>query len=364
MAKDVRIGIIGAVVLSLAATACGQSATSSSGQPTATDQPGSEAPASPAASEAALDPAIEELYAAAQEEGTAVFYCSIAEQTCTELAQQFEARYPGIQIASIRLASGDMSARFGAEKTSGAPTADVLMTSDIPFSEDGIADGLLVPWSDDMFPEHFPSDFVMSEIDTPFTYTVNGMAYNADLVDEDKVPTKYEDLLDPYWTGKICNAAPDVSPAVGMLFGTMESYVGDGFLEDLASQDIQFFAGGNVAAIQAVAAGECLLMPFVNKGQVDAIKAEGAPIEQLFLPGVSGVGYPYVLAADSPHPNAQKLFAMWLVSKEGNQALVDLEPATVTPYVTPEDFDPIPPGFEFLSDAEQQRIQGALGLQG
>lgn len=363
-ARNAPVWTVASLVLVLTLAACGGQATPDGSDEGASAQPtaATSAAASEAASAAPDDDALAELYRAAQAEGTAVFYCSIAAQTCTELASRFEDTYPEIEIASIRLASGDMSARFGAEKTSGAPTADVLMTSDIPFVLDGIAEGLLVPWSDDMLPEDFPSDFLMAEADTPFTFTVNGMAYNSDLVDADQVPSEYTDLLDPYWTGKICNAAPDVSPAIGMLFGTMERYVGEGFLEDLAAQDVQFYAGGNVAAIQAVAAGECLVMPFVNKGQADAIKAEGAPVELVFPAGVSGVGYLYALSSESPHPNAQKLFSMWLNSEEGNQVLVELEPATVTPYVTPEEFNPAPPGFEFLTDDEQQRIINALGL--
>ena len=304
----------------------------------------------------------DELIAAAVAEGQVVFYCSIPEESCSALAGAFEDTYPGIDAQSIRLASGDMSARFGAEKTSGAPTADVLMTSDIPFVRQGVADGILVPWDADMLPEGFPTEFALEDVQTPYTFTVNGMGYNTELVDKAHVPETYEDLLKPYFKGHLCNASPDVSPAVGMLFGTAEATVGDGFLEDLVDQGIQFYAGGNVAAVQAVAAGECWLMPFVNPGQVDAVKAVGAPVEIVFPEGVSGIGYPYALAADSPHPNAQRLFAMWLIGQEGNHALVDREPATVTPYVTPKGLDPAPPGFQFLEADEQARIKAALGV--
>jgi iron(III) transport system substrate-binding protein len=307
-------------------------------------------------------PANDALVAAAKKEGQVVFYCSIAEASCNGLASAFEKAYPGIEVQSLRIASGDMSARFGAEKSSGAPTADVLMTSDPPFVEQGIADGILKKWDADMLPQGFPKDFVMADVQTPYTFTVNGMAYNTKLVDKDHLPRTYKDLLNPYFKGHLCNASPTVSPSVGMVFGTAETVAGKGFLEGLVAQGIRFYAGGNVAAIQAVAAGECWVMPFVNSAQVDAVKAKGAPVAVLFPQGVSGIGYPYALAAGSPHPNAQKLFAEWLISPQGNQALVDLEPVTATAYVKPKGVDPAPPRFQYLKSDEQARIKAALGV--
>jgi iron(III) transport system substrate-binding protein len=305
----------------------------------------------------------EALIAAARKEGQVVFYCSIGETSCHSLASAFEKTYSGIEVRTMRLASGDMSARFGAEKTSGAPTADLLMTSDPPFVKQGIADGILQPWTADMLPQDFPQAFVMADVKTPYTFTVNGMAYNTKLVDKDHVPKTYKDLLDPYFKGHLCNAAPSVSPSVGMLFGTAEATVGKGFLESMVAQGIRFYAGGNVAAIQAMAAGECWVMPFVNPGQVDALKVKGAPVDVAFPQAVSGIGYPYALAARSRNPNAQKLFAEWLISREGNQALLDLEPATVTPYVAPKGLDPAPPNFKYLEPDEQTRIKAALGVR-
>lgn len=373
---SVNRGALVAALFCIAVSACGGEAgtseesepsqggtTAAEQAPTAEEEQSSTTEAEPGATQAeapaTADPAVE---GAARAEGAVVFYCAIDELTCDGLGTAFSEQYPEIEVQTIRLVSAQLGARYAAEREANAPTADVLMTSDAPFVAAGVEDGILGGWGD-LLPADYPEDFITSDSGNPFTFAINGTAYNTELVDPADVPTTYEDLLDPMWTDAMCAASPVVSPSVAVMYGTIRDSIGPNYLTQLAAQNIEFYADGNAAATAALAAGECSIQALANAGHITDVGSEGAPVEITFLPGVTGAPFVYALNSEPAHPNAQTLFAQWLISEEGNQTLVEFVPSTGSALAEGSVPDAVPPNFDYFSDESQQEVLAELEVE-
>src|SRR5262245_29025378 len=70
------------------------------------------------------------LVAAAQKEGTVVYYTSTDVQVAEKLAAAFQAKYPGVKVQVERSGSERVFQRIGQEYSTGIHNADVIETSD------------------------------------------------------------------------------------------------------------------------------------------------------------------------------------------------------------------------------------------
>jgi iron(III) transport system substrate-binding protein len=115
-----------------------------------------------------------------------------------------------------------------------------------------------------------------------------------------------------------------------MLF---EKY-GEPFFAGLRAQSPRTY-GSSVATIQALAAGEGSIALPTIEAAVMAFKVKGAPLEIMTPDATTGVEMQLILTARAraPHPNAARLFANYIMSREGNTVL-NSDPGAVTMYDT------------------------------
>ncbi|GGD28644.1 ABC transporter substrate-binding protein [Microbacterium faecale] len=266
------------------------------------------------------DPELQTLIDSAREEGSLTVYGIPEEAVQRAVADEFTAKY-GIDVTILRLVSADLSQRYAAEASAGSTEADAILLTYSPFFEEAYAEGWLTPITEADIPgvmDEFPEDFVQDD-GTPIASLVpTEMVYNTDEVAEE--PTSWEAYADPNYQGKVLMTEPASSPANLTFWSLMIDEYGEGLLEDIAANEPTWMNSA-VNTTQGVAAGEGVLAHPGVRAIVENLKAEGAPVESVALLPTTGPEIALGLSADSPHPNAAKLFAHYILGQEGNDYL-------------------------------------------
>jgi ABC-type Fe3+ transport system substrate-binding protein len=179
-----------------------------------------------------------------------------------------------------------------------------------------------VPYSA-MFPwvtkemEIYPNEAVL-------VYTSpNGIIYNVNLIQKDKAPKSYLDLVDPRlspaWAGKLA-----IPPYVAWLAELSLNW-GQDKVKDFARKLVAISAGRlRYSEEERIVSGEFPVMANLGDalGAMWTWQAKGAPI--MAVPGTSPINTDYFqlsVPRNAPHPNLAKLFVAFMVSKEA-QAII------------------------------------------
>jgi iron(III) transport system substrate-binding protein len=266
-----------------------------------------------------------ELVAAAKKEGTVVFYTSIELQTAEKIGKAFEAAYPDIGVQVERNGAERIFQRLGQERASGIHAADVVEASDMTALLHWKAAGWLAPFVPADVAAKWPAD--QRDPDGCFAterFTLSPILYNTRLVKAEDAPKSFADLLLPKWDGKLVKAHPGYSGTIMTVTFEISRDIGWDFFQKLGKQHImqvQSAADPPKKVAQgerpvAADGGEYLPLQMIAQGAPLAIvyPREGTPS----IPGGAG------LMVDAPHPNAARLFVLYLFSKEGQQLLVDM----------------------------------------
>jgi iron(III) transport system substrate-binding protein len=307
---------MGLGLLGLVLAGCGQSPQAS---PTG-------APAQTGAAASGWD----QLVAAAQKEGKVVVSGPPAPDASTRLPAAFKQRF-NIDMEYLAGNSSQLAARIEAERAAGQYTIDVSLGGpDTVYGTflpnkwlDPLKPVLMLP--DVLDPKVWPTGAPWfrdpaGETSLQLFNTVAPVGYiNTALVSPDEVKTT-DDLLNPKWLGKIASYDPGVNGG-GLVFGSV-IYVTKG-----ADYARQLYKGQKVAYTRDygqiadwVAHGSFPIAlgatpPFI------APYRGAAPLQQLVLSDVKTIvagGFGLVSVWNqAPHPNAAKVFANWIASKEG-----------------------------------------------
>ena len=264
-----------------------------------------------------------ELVAAAKKEGAVVFYTSIELQTAEAFAKAFEAAYPGIAVQVERNGAERIFQRLQQERGSNIHAADVVEASDMTALFTWKKLGWLTPflpadvtkWPAD---QRDPDGYFATE-----RLTLSPIEYNTKLIKPEEAPKSFADLLDPKWSGKIVKAHPGYSGTIMTVTFEISRDIGWDFFKKLGQQHIMQVQSAaeppkKVAQGErpvAADGGEYLPLQMIAKGAPLALvyPTEGTPS----IPGGAGV------MVDAPHPNAARLFDLFLFSRDGQKLLVD-----------------------------------------
>jgi len=142
---------------------------------------------------------------------------------------------------------------------------------------------------------------------------VNVVVYNTKLVSKENTPKRYEDLLDPKWTGKMAMEKYGYEWFANVMY-VMGEERGKAFMKKLGEQKISY-RGGRTLNTELLAAGEFSLGIALYLHRARDMRNKGAPIDWLMLePAVANL-HPAGLSAKAAHPNAGKLFISYLLSQ-------------------------------------------------
>ena len=276
----------------------------------------------------------EALIAAAKKEGQVTWYTTqIVNQFVAPTAQYFEKKY-GIKVNYVRAETSQVLLRVINEAKAGKLQADIVDGTGMAAL---VKEGLVEKWLPESV-KRLPKEYY--DPDGFWTATnlyVRVAGYNTNLVKRGEEPKSYEDLLDPKWKGKMAwsvSPGPTAVPGfVGVILSEYGQEKGMEYLKKLAKQDI---APLNVSARQVVdmlMAGEYSVGVHVNNSHVQISKQQGAPVEWMRMQPAIAFFSVMGVTKGSPHPNAGKLLADFLISTEGQKLYADADYLPVAPEV-------------------------------
>jgi iron(III) transport system substrate-binding protein len=309
------------------------------------------------------DPALASLIKAAQKEGSLTFYSVPPEATAQALADKFKADY-GIEAKFVRGTAGTLATRISSEATAGALAADMVMISDSDFVTQAIDKKWLeTPKAADLpgYPWSIPKGSLHDDGNVTIQYAPSGFSYNTDVVSKSDVPKVWDDLLKPMFKGKVLVPNPGSSPAAVEFWYMVEQKYGIDFLKKLAPQIPRFY-DSVVPMTESLAAGEGAIGVPNVAAAVGPAAAKGAPVDIVYPDLTTGPEIVPLIANKAAHPNAAKLFSIFLMSKEGN-AILNKDPGLVGPY----DTDKLPKDWTRVdrdaAAAAKSEIMNALGAK-
>ena len=250
----------------------------------------------------------------------------------------FNKKYPNIKIqVTTGLKTADVLSKIVSPKRAGVNDLDLMMFGTTDIYNELIPAGYVAPMKDYLILDDFkdPSKWVQGKLeyaDNEQKYILpvmliqgNQLLVNTKLVDVSKL-TSYEDLLKPEFKGKIVASHPKIVGQSKYAFGFFYDYYGESYFQKLAAnepvvnQDVK-------QLIDWIAQGKYAIG--ISPGNADAFKEyidAGIPIVgmQLKEGGYYSPGYNNIaILKDAPHPNATKLFTNWLLTKEGQELIIE-----------------------------------------
>ena len=260
------------------------------------------------------------LEAGAKKEGKVLWYTSeILNQRARPLANLFHQKYPYIDVDIVQLDSGPLLQRsveeFGAKKYD----VDVIegnLPVALALQKIGALGRFLSPELAGL-PQGVidPNHYFVGDREIPL-----GIAFNTTIVPEANAPKSLDDLLNPFWKGKL---STNDSVQGSTYFGAMGEVNGQDYLRKLADLQITVYSNMSSNAVTDLVAAGTVVSTFpTSVGQVAVSRQKGAPIAWAPLgKAITILGILEVMS-HTAHPHAAALFADFLISQEGQEALV------------------------------------------
>jgi iron(III) transport system substrate-binding protein len=281
----------------------------------------------------ALSP--DQLAAAAAQEGTVTWYTTFADTDVQPIVAAFNKAYPQIKINPLRLSADKIPARIITEQRGHHYSADVV-SGDSPQVAQLLQAGALQPYTPkDMSP--LPGGLQMPKGYEGIVYIVTtSIAYNPTVVKQKglPVPTSWQDFTKPAWKGQF-----SIDPGAVNWYDSLVKDMGHdqaAALLKALGDNKPVFVESHTQALTDVQAGEpagaataygykASSLKKKTPSSVEFVNANPLPASLTLIDVVK----------NAPHQAAARLFVDWMVSKDGQQAVVDVTNHTsIRPDVT------------------------------
>ena len=269
----------------------------------------------------------------ARKEGEMVWYTTTTRDQSQQVVDRFQKKYSFIKPTLFRTGGGPILNKILTEARGGLYAWDAVV---------GRGEMVLPLKEKKLVAAYRSAETQMIDKDladakgfwTAYYVNTYVLGWNTNMVKKDQVPRTYEALLDPRWKGGQISVDNE---AYGMLQGLIGAWGREkavAYFRKLAAQD-PVPKRGNTERVQLAVAGEYPLILAYNQ-TIERMTQRGAPIDWLPLePAVVQVN-PVMLAAKAPHPNAARLFADFILSKEGQEMLRGFQRIPVRKDVEPD----------------------------
>jgi iron(III) transport system substrate-binding protein len=267
-------------------------------------------------------------YDAAKGEKQALLYTSLNVEDAEKLTGAFSKKYPGVGITVNRQSANSVLQKVLTERRAGQDIADLVLVG---------AEYLDLLQNRGFFLKYGSTERKAEKGDGwTATYTsVHSIAFNKNLVAVDQAPRRYQDLLQERWRGKLAVNLGNPTWIYSMMdfFGAEK---GMGFLKSIAASKPRAYRGTTLL-MQSLVAGDVDVGIALNHDGVINFVNKGAPVglsrvQDPLYADVHGIG----ILANAQRPNAARLFVDFIVSKDGQTILAELDKTTVREDVAPK----------------------------
>jgi iron(III) transport system substrate-binding protein len=297
----------------------------------------------------------QELYDAAKKEGELTWYVAhFSAENAEAVGAAFTRKHPGVKVNVVRATSQVVMQRLMQDIDNAARNCDVFSSADEGHYVELEQKKLLTHYA----PKNAGSVFQQFQgIDPDGFYHVTAaamlvLAYQTELVKAEEAPTKWSDLADPKWKGKIALGHPAFSGSVGTWVVMLTQLYGWDYFEALEKNDPQI-GRSLLDATTMLVAKERSVGAVLDAGTGKAI-SRGSPIQIVYpTDGSLLLALPSAIPANAPHPNAAKLFMEFLLSPEASKVAVEYFNAPLLDSVPP------PKGMKSASEVKTLRPTAA-----
>lgn len=277
--------------------------------------------------------------AKAKQEGAVTLYTTDPEDGTAQLMAAFHKLFPEIKTNYLRLQAGALYAKITSERRARSYDVDLMQISDMGFVLDFQRRG---GYEQYVSPEMvaFKPDY-KSKPEGYWTWgsiIMAGIAYNPKVVPPDQAPKSWQDVLDPKWTGQVSVKVSN-SGLEHETWYELRRLFGDEYWEKFAKLKPRAF-DSYVQQFNRAVNGEDKIIHTAQYSGYLQFKAKGAPIAFVYPEaGLPAGPETWGVVADTPHPQAARLFMDWFLSPLGQKAYGD------SLFVnSPRDDVPPPPG--------------------
>lgn len=248
--------------------------------------------------------------AAAKREGTVTWYTSTPVATAQKIATLFQAE-TGIRVELFRSGGSAVLRRFLQEVDARRVVADVLTISDPAAASALIKRDLLVAFR----PKHFEKipDAVKEAQGRHIAQRLNlvGIVVRTDKGVE--LPKNWTDLTDPRYKGKLVMPDPSFTAIQLMVVGMLSQKYGWDFYRKLRANDTMIVQGHQQVS-DTLKRGERLVAAEGLDSYTWEDRHAGHKVQTLFpADGAFAIAAPTAVIKGSPHPNAAKAFAEFMI---------------------------------------------------
>jgi iron(III) transport system substrate-binding protein len=285
---------------------------------------------------------------AAKKEGTVSWYTSTPIKTAQKLAALFE-KETGVHVELFRSGGSAILRRFMQEHAAGLNAADVMTTSDPANSDKLAAQGVFVPFKPDNF-DKVPAGskeangaWVAQRLNMMVIYVRSDMLGKADY------PQTWTDVLKPKYKGKLAMTDPSFTSLQLMVVSTLARKFGWDYYKKLKANDIMIVQS-NQQVLDTIKRGERPIALGALDSYAAVARKQGHKIQSIYpSDGTFIIPSPTAIIKGSPHPNAAKLFANFMLSDAAQKlfpangaysARVDIGPPPNSPHLA--DVKPMP----------------------
>lgn len=284
----------------------------------------------------------------ARKEGKLVWYTGAPDDLASRMLSAFSKKYPFIDVSEYYTGTaGKVLSKLQAEISAGKKVADVFHTGDmgtvLTLREQGRIAEFVTPEQD-----NYGTAYKDPGIWTGWRITTLNMGYSKTRFKGDDAPKSWSALTDPKYKGKI--GLQDATSGLQHLqWYVLKNLMGGDFWSKVAQNNPVIY-GGNVAIVEAVLRGELHLAGETTSYFVwNYTQKKKTPFQGVWpSEGVPMGVQPISVLSDAPHPHAARLFVDWVISREGQQVMVD----AIGDYSAREDVGP-PTGSPKLADLKQ-----------
>jgi iron(III) transport system substrate-binding protein len=244
--------------------------------------------------------------AAAKKEGrVAVYNAQLGPPYFLQVIKAFEDKY-GIKVDRLDVRASELTERVRAEQTAGHYVADLEMHSAITIEQQLRDNDFIVPHGGVPNLKNLRPPFTATPTHIPAFVQAYGILVNTKLVAPQDMPTRWSDLLDPKWKGKILSDDVRAIGTGNTVFFVLNKLYGTQYFEKLAANK-PVFSRELRNDERRVARGEYPI--YLTEMYAFATTLQGLPVKVV----VPADGSPYTpidfaMLKNGPHPNAARLF--------------------------------------------------------